>query len=207
MNAARRPAAHRFWVEGGAVDVQHPWRFPVAGGRRFARCAAPFVALLVLSGCGLTHLQDLQFRVDKRLHFVSPKARTTVHQPVTISWTMSDFTVAAPGSQAPTRDSGYFAVFVDQSPVKPGHTLKDVGKGDAFCEQDPSCPDRTYLRNHFVFTTTATSIKFPVIPNVAGDKSKDQLHTFTVVLLDTSGHRIGESAWELDLRIPKMGIT
>ena len=179
----------------------------MAGGRRFARCAAPLVALLVLSGCGLTHLQDLQFRVDKRLHFVSPEGRSTVHQPVTISWTMSDFTIAAPGSQAPTRDAGYFAIFVDETPIRPGHTLKDVAKGDASCEQEPSCPDRAYLRDHGVFTTTATSFKFPVIPNVTGDRSHLQLHTFTVVLLDTSGHRIGESAWELDLRIPKMGIS
>ena len=178
----------------------------MAGGRRFARCAAPLLALLVLSGCGLTHLQDLQFRVDERLHFVSPKARTTVHQPVTISWTIRDFTVAAPGSQPPTRDAGYFAVFADETPIKPGHTLKDVGHGDPFCENDPKCPDRKYLRDHNVFTTTGTSMKFPILPAITGDKSRIQMHTFTVVLLDTSGHRIGESAWELDLRIPKTGI-
>lgn len=178
----------------------------MAGGRRFARCVAPLAALLVLSGCGLTHLQDLQFRVDKRLHFVSPKARTTVRQPVTISWTMSDFTVAAPGSQPPSRDAGYFAVFVDKAPVRPGHTLKDVANGDPFCQNDPSCPNRSYLRNHGVFTTTATSVKFPVLPAVVNNKSRVQLHTFTVVLLDTSGHRIGESAWELDVRIPKVAI-
>ena len=179
----------------------------MAGGRRFARCAASMAALLVLSGCGLTHLQDLQFRVDKRLQFVSPEARATVHQPVTISWTMRDFTVAAQGSRPPSRDAGYFAVFVDRSPVRPGHTLKDVGKGDRFCESDPKCPDRQYLRDHNVFTTTATHLEFPVLPAVAGDKSHLQMHTFTVVLLDTSGHRIGESAWELDLRIPRLGIS
>jgi hypothetical protein len=178
----------------------------VAGGRRFARCAAPLFAAALLAGCGLTHLQDLQFRADKRLHFVSPKARTTVHQPVTVTWTMSDFTVAGLGSQPPTRDAGYFAVFVDRAPIKPGHTLKDVGKGDPFCEHTASCPDRKYLRDHNVFTTTATGMKFPIIPSVQTDKSRVQLHTFTVVLLDTSGRRIGESAWELDLRIPKLGI-
>ena len=179
----------------------------MAGGRRFARCVAPLVALFLLSGCGLTHLQDLRFRVDERLHFVSPQARTTVHQPVTISWTMSDFTVAAQGSQPPSRDAGYFAVFVDKSPIKPGQTLKDVAKGDTACEQDPKCPDRKYLRDHDVYTTTAMSLKFGVLPNVPGDKSKEQMHTFTVVLLDTSGHRIGESAWELDVRIPKLGTS
>jgi hypothetical protein len=179
----------------------------VAGGRRFARCVAPLTALIVVSGCGLTHLQDLRFRVDKRLTFVSPKARTTVHQPVTISWTMRDFTVAAQGSQPPSRDAGYFAVFVDTSPIKPGHTLKDVAGSDTFCKQDPKCPDRKYLRDHQVFTTTATSMKFPILSNVSTDKSKVQMHAFTVILLDTSGHRIGESAWELDVRIPRVGLS
>lgn len=178
----------------------------MAGGQRFARCVAPLVALVALSGCGLTHLQDLQFRVDKRLHFVSPKARTTVKQPVTITWTMTDFTIAPTGSQPPSRDAGYFAVFVDKAPIKPGHSLKDVGHGDPVCEHNPKCPDRTYLRNHNVFTTTATSVKFPVLPALPNNRSRIQLHTFTVVLLDTTGHRIGESAWELDLRIPKVGI-
>ena len=178
----------------------------MAGGQRFARWVAPLVALVALSGCGLTHLQDLQFRVDKRLHFVSPKARTTVKQPVTITWTMTDFTIAPQGSQPTSRDAGYFAVFVDKAPIKPGHSLKDVGHGDPVCEHDPKCPDRTYLRDHNVFTTTAMSVKFPVLPALPNNRSRIQLHTFTVVLLDTTGHRIGESAWELDLRIPKVGI-
>lgn len=165
------------------------------------------VAGLLVSGCGLTHLQDLRFRVDKRLHWVSPEARSTVHQPVTISWTMDDFTVQAPGTAPPSRDAGYFAVFVDKTPIKPGHTLDDVAKGDRYCEQSPTCPDRKYLRDHWVFTTTETTMKFPLIPSIVGDKSHLQLHTFTVVLMDTSGHRIGESAWQLDLRIPRVGVS
>jgi hypothetical protein len=178
----------------------------VAGGRFVARCALALVAVLALSSCGLTHLQDRNFRGDKRLSFVTPKDRATVHQPVTVTWTMKDFTVEPQGSAAPSRDAGYFAVFVDQTPIRPGHTMDDIASGDPFCQRSPSCPDKHYLADHRVYTTTDTQFKFPLIPNLTGSSDHLQLHTFTIVLMDTSGHRIGESAWELDLRIPKVGI-
>lgn len=178
----------------------------VTRGRMLARGAIALVAVVTLTSCGLTHLQDLSFRVDKRLHFVGPEARSTVHQPVTISWTMRDFTPEAEGAAPPSRDAGYFAVFVDQTPIRPGHTMDDIAHGDPYCQRSPTCPDRKYLADHRVYTTTETQMKFPLIPNITGSNEHLQLHTFTIVLMDTSGHRIGESAWELDLRIPKVGI-
>jgi hypothetical protein len=120
---------------------------------------------------------------------------------------MRDFTIEAPGSAPPTRDAGYFAVFVDRPPIKPGATMKDVAKGDRFCEQNPRCPDAAYLHQHYVFTTTKTALTMPQIPNLIGSKETLQLHTITIVLMDTSGHRIGESAWELDVRIPKVSFS
>ena len=49
-------------------------------------------------------------------------------------------------------------------------------------------------------------LRYPAnIPNLPGNKDKKQLHTFVVVLMDTAGRRIGESAWELDLRLPRIG--
>jgi hypothetical protein len=177
---------------------------PVAATRRLAAAAA--VAVLGLSGCGLTHLHDLSFRVDKRLSFTSPESRSTVHQPVTVSWTMKDFRIAAPGSEPPSRDAGYFAVFVDHTPIKPDQTMKSVASGDPACENDPKCPTRSYLRQRLVFTTTNTSLKLPLIPDLTNTKEKLQLHRITIVLMDTAGHRIGESAWELDVRIPKASL-
>ena len=53
------------------------WRVQVRGGRTLVRCALALVAVLSLTSCGLTHLQDLNFRIDKRLHFVGPPARST----------------------------------------------------------------------------------------------------------------------------------
>jgi hypothetical protein len=57
-----------------------------------------------------------------------------------------------------------------------------------------------------VFTTTNTSLKLPLIPDLTNTKEKLQLHRITIVLMDTAGHRIGESAWELDVRIPKASL-
>ena len=176
-------------------------RFADAPWRRFALLAA--LASLA-SGCGLAHLNELNFRVDNRLHFVTPKARSLVHQPVTVAWTMRDFTVAAPGSAPPSRDAGYFAVFVDRAPIRPGQTLKAVGNGDPVCANDPKCPDKTYLNDHKVFTTTQTQLRLGLVTDIPGDHETVQMHAVTVVLLDTSGRRIGESAWELDFRMHRV---
>ena len=170
-----------------------------------SRWGVALLAVLPLAGCGLTHLQDLNFRVDKRLHFIAPKDRSTVGRTFTVSWTMNDFTVAPEGSAPPTRDAGYFAVFVDKTPIKPGQTMKSLAKDDLACQRDPRCPSPSYLKDLGVYTTTDTSLRIAQVGNVVGDKEKLQHHFITVVLMDTSGHRIGESAWELDLRIPKAG--
>jgi len=163
------------------------------------------VAVVALAGCGITRIGDLNFRVDDRLDFAGPEVRSTVRAPVTVAWTMDDFRIASDGSEPPSDDAGYFAVFVDQSPIKPGHTLADVADGDDLCEGRPGCPDKAYLVDHAVYTTTATSIELPVIADIAGSEEELQLHTITVVLMDTSGHRIGESAWQLDVRMRKVG--
>jgi hypothetical protein len=176
-------------------------------GRRAQRRALPAVAAtLLLSGCGITHMQDLSFRVDTRLHFTTPKARTKLPQPVRLAWTIRDFRVVAPGSEPPSRDAGYFALFVDQTPIKPGQTVRAVASTDPACRRDPKCPTADYLTRHYVFTTTKTSMTLPQLPNVSG-KEKVQQHTVTIVLMDTSGHRIGESAWELDFRLPRVGFS
>ncbi|MFI6503948.1 hypothetical protein [Nonomuraea typhae] len=176
------------------------------GGRWFARGATAMVAVAALAGCGLTDLDDLNFRTDDRLRFVSPQVRSTVKSPVTITWTMNDFRIAAEGSEPPSRGAGYFAIFVDQPPIEPGRTMDDVAEGDSLCEGSPSCPDQTYLAGHDIHTTTKTSFEIASIPNLPASKEELQLHTITVVLMDTSGRRIGESAWDLEVRIKKVGF-
>ena len=175
------------------------------------RCRALAAAALVvtvaspLAGCGITHVQDLNFRVDNRLHFDTPKDRSKVYLPLTISWHVKDFRIAAKGSEPPSDGAGYFAVFVDRQPIGPEQTMKAVAD-DRFCKRDPKCPDDAYLRDRQIYTTTSTTIHFDQITNL-NSHDKLQLHTFVVVLMNTAGHRIGESAWELDLRIPKVGLS
>ncbi|MFG1622873.1 hypothetical protein [Kribbella sp. NPDC049227] len=173
------------------------------GGRWLVRGAMAMVAVISLSGCDFA---QLNFRVDDRLHFVGPEARSTVGTPVTVSWTMNDFRVAAEGSEAPSDEAGYFAVFVDQKPVRPGHTMDDVADGDPPCEESPTCPDQDYLAKHDVYTTTSGEVEIPTIPDLPGSEEQVQLHTITIVLMDTSGHRIGESAWDLEVRVRKAGF-
>ena len=174
-------------------------------GRWRLRALLPALLLVpVLAGCGLTHLDDLNFRVDDRLHFTAPADRALVKVPLTVSWTIHDFRIAAPGSEPPSRNAGYFAVFVDRAPVRPGQTLDVVAEGDTYCEQEPHCPDKTYLNENQVYPTTETHFRLVQAPKVPG-KEDVQLHAITVVLMDTAGHRIGESAWELDVRMRRVG--
>lgn len=186
---------------------RHALGRPALGRPVLRRVALAVTGAALVSGCGITHLQDLSFRVDNRLHFTTPEARSKTHQPVHVAWTIRDFRVAAAGSEPPSRGAGYFAVFVDRTPIKPGQTMRAVASGDLSCRHDPKCPDAAYLAQHEVYTTTDLSMTLPQIPNVVGDKGKIQHHTLTVVLMDTSGHRIGESAWQLDFRIPRVGLS
>lgn len=180
--------------------------YTLRGRRWLVRGAMAIVAVVTLAGCGLPDLDDLNFRVDDRLDFVSPDARSTVKPPVTITWTMDDFRIAAEGSEPPSDDAGYFAIFIDQTPIKPGHTMDDLAEDDSFCEDSPDCPDELYLANHDVYTTTSKSFEIPLIPNLPESNEELQLHTITIVLMDTSGRRIGESAWDLEVRIRKVGF-
>jgi hypothetical protein len=186
-------------TEGGRpVRRVSPLRAAVAAG-----CAG---WLVLATGCSL-HLANLSFRVDKRLHFVAPKDRSRVTEPVTLRWTMRDFTIEAAGAAPPSRDAGYFAIFVDQAPIKPGQTLKAVAHGDRACANDPSCPSRQYLADRQVYTTTQTSYVLTLVTPIAGIGDKVQLHDVTIVLLDTLGHRIGESSWHVSFKLKKRTLT
>jgi hypothetical protein len=189
-------------------------RSQTQGGRRvrrrrflgaLVRCAVSLTcaaALAATTGCG-PHLSQLSFRVDKRLHFVTPKDRTLVHTPFTVSWTMRDFTVSAPSPGPTDKDVGYFAIFVDRAPIRPGQSLKSLAKDDPSCRLNPKCPDAGYLALRQIYTTTSPSVTLDQVSSLTDTGDKTQLHDVTVVLLDTSGHRIGESAWHLTFKLKK----
>jgi hypothetical protein len=146
----------------------------------------------VLSGCVS---QGLAFRIDKRVSITSPAARSEVTLPVTVRWTVKDFDVVQPGTSAVgSRQAGYFAVFVDDSPQPPGKPLAWVARNDRACRASDGCPDAEYLAGRHIYSTSQTSITFAQLPRPSNTNQKER-HDVTIVLLDAQGRRIGESAF------------
>jgi hypothetical protein len=149
----------------------------------------------VLSGCVP---QGLAFKVDERLTFQSPKDRATVRLPVTLDWDIRDFEITEPGGE-PRDDAGYFAVFVDATPVPPGKPLSWIARKDNSCRSADGCPDEEYLLARGIYTTTKTELILEQLPRTGrGDEDdRRERHRATIVLLDAEGKRIGESAFEV----------
>ena len=84
--------------------------------------------------------------------------------------------------------------------------MRIVANKDQVCLHRPGCPDESYLEDRRIYTTTENGLTVEQIPPIAGDTERIQVHLVTVILMDTSGHRIGESAWQLDLRMRRVGL-
>lgn len=168
-------------------------------GRRgvVTRFSLALIAISLSAGCAL---QNLAFVTDTRLKIQSPKDRVLVHLPVTIRWRMRDFTVAGPGSAPVSKNAGYFAIFVDRAPIRPGQSLRAVAASDLSCIHTPGCPNAAYLAERGVYTTTKDFLTLTQVGAV-NSYQQVQLHTVTIVLLNTAGVRIGESGWYVDFRL------
>jgi hypothetical protein len=150
--------------------------------RRLTPAAGLLLTCLALAGCVP---QGLAFRVDDRLTFVSPEDRSTVSLPVVIDWEVRDVDV----------DS--FAVFVDRAPMPPNETLRWLARKDTTCRADDGCPDQDYLSSRGVYTTTETELVLEQVPRTTDREDRKERHRAVVVLLDSEGRRIGESAFEV----------
>lgn len=171
---------------------------PAGSGRQVSAnrlMAGVLLAALLTSGCGLS---NLQFTKDNRLHFTSPRSRQLVATPVTLTWTISDFKAEKEGSFPPSGNAGYFAIFVDRAPVKPGQTLLSLA--DKSCRVTPGCFNPEYLAERNVYTTTSDSFTIDQVPALNSYENV-QVHEATIVLMNTAGQRIGESAWYVDFRL------
>lgn len=172
--------------------------------RAWNRRSAGAVGLAVLGLLAVACSVDpgrIAFRSDERLHFTAPKDRALVSEPVALRWTMGDFEVTRTGEAS--RDSGYFAIFVDRAPVKPGEGLEAVAADDPVCRADPTCPDSDYLAARQIYTTTDTAFTLEQVAPLTDSVEDAQLHDVTVVLLDVNGRRIGESAWNISFKLRK----
>lgn len=165
----------------------------------------PATALLVaglcaaLTGCAP---EGLAFRTDTRLTIVSPEDRTEVSLPVMIDWDIRDFEVVEPGGEA-RKGAGYFAVFVDTTPMPPGEALRWVARDDTSCREADGCPDAEYLAARGIYTTTDTELVLEQLPRTGREGDPRERHRATIVLLDASGTRVGESAFEVAFDIDR----
>jgi hypothetical protein len=175
--------------------VAHRGQRLAAGGALLALCGA-------LSGCVP---QGLAFRVDERLTFSAPEDRASVRLPVRLAWDIRDFEITPPGGE-PREDAGYFAVFVDTTPMPPGKPLRWLARNDNSCREDSGCPDQEYLEARGVYTTTETELVLEQLPRSA-DEERRERHRATIVLLDATGSRIGESAFEIAFDVDREGAS
>lgn len=160
-------------------------------------------AAMFLVGCSVSNLDLVN---DHRLHFLQPADRAHLRLPVVLRWTMAG---SAPASSGPTGAAGagrYFAIFVDQAPVRPGQTLAAVASGDRSCRRSDGCPNALYLSARQVYMTSAESFVLDHVDSIPNARQKEQLHEVTVVLVDGTGRRIGESAWYRDFWLPRAGF-
>lgn len=170
-------------------------------GRRAALPAALTGLCLALSGCVP---QGLAFKVDERLRFTAPGDRATVGLPVKVDWEIEDFEITGPGGSV-RAGAGYFAVFVDKTPMPAGKDLRWIARKDRSCRASDGCPDQEYLNGRGVYTTTDTELVLDQLPRSSDDDRRER-HRVTVVLLDASGSRIGESAFEIAFDIQRKAL-
>ena len=155
------------------------------------RASAASVGLIILAcACAPAGLAFVQ---DKRLEIVQPEPRSTVELPVTIRWRVEGFRITGPDGRVKP-DAGYFGVFVDTTPIPPGETVAWVARDDRSCTSRPGCPDETYLADHRTYETEGTTFTLEQLPFLDAYAGREQ-HEVTIVLLDGTGRRIGESAW------------
>ncbi len=167
---------------------------------RIAAALGMGALFVTTSGCALS---GLAFEQDQRLRFEAPSYREKVHLPFTIRWSMTDFEVAGPSSGS-SPDSGYFEVLFDTGPQPPGDGVEYFARDNRSCRVSEGCPNRHYLAQQGVYTTTNDYIEvrhLPPAPGVDLARGQPDIHDVTIVLLDGAGKRIGESSWTTSFEI------
>ena len=162
------------------------------GGRVLCRALIGLVFLSVtLPACGVS---GLAFATDDRLEIVSPEDRAEVTLPMTVRWRAHDLDLG----------DGSFGIFVDRAPQPPGESLAWIARDDDTCVASRACPDEQYLAERGVYSTRRTSFTIDLLPFTnPTDVRRREFHEFTIVLLDASGVRIGESAWFVEFQVER----
>lgn len=149
---------------------------------------------LLTSSCA----SGLAFVQDDRVEIIAPESHEKVTLPVTVRWRVDGFRITGrDGGSDP--NAGYFGVFVDRAPVPPGKALNWIARDDRHCLASPGCPDELYLADRDTYSTDQTFFTFAQLPDQDAYRGHET-HEVSVVLLDGTGRRIGESAWYITLR-------
>ena len=146
---------------------------------RLVRTVVLGTAVALSAGCSTSSLSFVQ---DDRVRIVAPGENTEIALPLRVEWTARDF-------------DGYFAVFFDRSPMKPGQHLQSLVPDDDPCRRQEVCPDAAWLAERHIYVTDRTVLDVPQLPDRrANNRSKDR-HDVVIVLLDRTGRRVGESVF------------
>ncbi len=157
------------------------------------------VALALLSACTT---EGLAFIRDDRVRIVEPRYREVLELPATIDWEVIDDELAAQ-----IGDEVQFGLLMDIDPQPPGESLDYFGRDDPTCRK--GCPDEQYLRQLGVHVTADTEMTFnnlPIAPGVDLEGGQSDVHFASLILLDESGARVGESAWQITFEIDREGF-
>jgi hypothetical protein len=152
------------------------------------------LALAVLvTGCrtsGLLFTKSSDFRI------LSPASSAEVKLPLRVTWT-------AGGSYRP---GDRFAVFLDRGTIGPGENLSKLIP-DA-CKKAPSCSGETFLQQEKVYVTSSPEVILATLPrsSVTGHSTGKEDHSVTVVILDSSGARVGEAFASTDFIYIRKGV-
>lgn len=140
--------------------------------------------VLALAGCGGA---PRAFTVDGHVRITAPAPLAVVSTPFTVRWTSTD-------------DAQRYAVFVDQDPIAPGRTLRDLA--DDQCKHARGCPDAGYLANRGVFVTARRQVEVPLLPILKGTgaRARHPGHRITLVAVDARGRRTSDASWRVDVR-------
>lgn len=152
--------------------------------RSVHRLVAAGAGVLALVGCGGA---PRAFTVDDHVRVTAPAPLAVVSTPFTVRWTS-------------TADAERYAVFVDQDPVAPGHSLRDLA--DAQCKHVRGCPDAGYLANRGVFVTARRQVEIPLLPILEGTgaRARHPGHRITLVTVDRSWRRTSDASWRVEVR-------
>jgi hypothetical protein len=132
-----------------------------------------------LSGCAFSGIDLVQ---DHSVTIVAPADQASVSLPLRVTWT---------GSLAPGQT---FALFVDETTLRPGQTLRSLARHDPACLATPGCPGPSWLSGHGIYVTRSHSLTLTYLANLATVPGSRNAHTLTIVKL-AQGRRVGEGAW------------